>query len=290
MSAVAYHEQQTLSGFWSIQAFKYLTGVDGHIAFDVLADLSNNSDAKNKKRLKVLDMYNNSYTDSHIWQLAIDNPDRDIYCFTTDPILYTSFPDYKLAIGPQNFYILNGISYQNVPMTKNTFAAAICYDLHFYLKNDQWVPTLSEVFRLLTFNGQISIFLMDYSVLNCKNEIYSKFFEMLRNALRRDGMDPYPCKSIQKRLREAGFQNIRHAFVSLKKGIPTDLGNIVEFVQSFFECAMFKYVAQLHLSPEELVLFREMKLQYNRDVRNGELLDEFGDFYYMLVFAQKKTY
>lgn len=281
-----FREQQTLSSFWSIQAIKFLTGVDGHFSFDVLANFSNN-DLKGPKRLKVLLLSNNVLGDPHNWQLAIDNPNSDIYCYTEEPALYTAYPDYRLTVGPSNYRVVHGDSFLNIPLSKGSFAGCVCFEFFQCIKSNDWVEALSEVYRLLSVHGQANFLLMDFTVLNCKNEIYNSFFLMLQKVLVREGYDPFPCKSIQKRLKEAGFQRVRYSFVTLKKGIPNKMGNLMEFVQTFFETVMFKRLAKAFMEEEELELFKQTRLQYNHDSRNGKLLDEFGDCYYMLLFAQK---
>jgi hypothetical protein len=289
-NSITFEEQETLSSFWSIQALKLLTGVAGYFVMDVLTSFSNN-EAKNTTRLKTIMFSNELYGIEYDWQFAIDNPNVEVYSYTTRPVLYTAYSDYKSAIGPPNHHILHGDSYLSLPLLQGSFVGGLCYDLFVYLtlKESEWVPALSELYRVLSPGGQVNFFMMDLTVINCKNEIYNGFFSMIERVMRREGKDPMPCRSIQRRLREAGFDKVRYSFFTLKKGIPNKMGNMMEFVQSYIECTLFRYMSQRNLVEEELELFRHMRLQYNEDLRNGDLLSEFGDAYYMMVFAQKSA-
>lgn len=282
-----FQEQETLGAFWSIQAFKFLTGVDAHFSFDVLADFFNITNSKSSKKLKIVAFSNECYVHTHNWQLALDNPKCEIYCYTLTPVLYTQIPDYKQAIGPPNHHIIFGDSYTSVPLAQESFVGAVCYDLFLYLQETDWVPVLSEVHRLLLPHGQLNLMLMDFTILNSKSEIYNNFFKMLQDVMKREGLDPFPAKTIQKKLKDAGFERVRYTFVTLKKGIPTKMGNLMEFVQSYWESMIFRHVAQRNLTDEELKQFEQTRVQYNKDSRDGNLMDEFGDWYFMILFAEK---
>jgi hypothetical protein len=129
--------------------------------------------------------------------------------------------------------------------------------------------------------------LIDFTAVNCQNEVYNKFFANIRKILERKGMDPMPCRSIQSRMHEAGFDEIKYSFLSLKKGIPNRLGMTMDFIQGYLEFLIFDRIAKFEMDEAELQEFRSVKLQFHEDLRNGRLTEEFGDFYLMFAFGRK---
>lgn len=276
-----------LVDFWSINAIKFLSGVESLVSRRILVDYANKG-LKDSQKLKILKIHDEYFGVSWSWILAMDNFKCDIYNLTTSPILYTSYTDYKSNIGPKNHHIVHGKSLSELPFAKNSFPMVIAYELWFQLKEEEWVPVLTDLYRTTTSQGSLHMFLMDYTIVNCKNELYNDFFKKIQKVVKEQGVDPFPCKKILSRTREAGFTDVKYSLISIKKGIPNKMGNLMEFIQSFFELAMFSKFARQFFSDEDLQLFKELRLQYNQDLKNGKLLDEFGDTYFMFVTAKKE--
>lgn len=275
-----------LVDFWSINAIKFLSGVENLITRRLLTDYTNR-DLKMNEKLKVLKLHDEYFGISWSWMLAIDNYKCDIYNFTTSPIQYASYTDYKSKIGPKNHHIVHGKSLTELPFKKDSFPLALTYELWFELKTEEWVPVLSDLHRVITPNGYLHMFLMDYTIVNCKNELYKEVFNKIQKIIIDKGMDPFPCKKILSRTREAGFRDVKYSMISVKKGIPNKMGNLMEFIQSFFELAIFAKFARHCFSETDNQLFKELRMQYNQDLKNGKLLDEFGDSYFMFITAKK---
>ncbi|ONH66730.1 Demethylmenaquinone methyltransferase [Cyberlindnera fabianii] len=279
-------EKQDRIGFWACKALLFLTGLREVISIQVLADFSNNQ-LKKKERLKVLYLMSDYYATQWSWQLAIDNPNTDVYCYTLGAIHYTGISEHRSKIGPPNYHILHGDTMDNIPFSKESFSSCVSFDLWLNLKEDEWVTVLKEINRTLAPQAELCLFVMDISTINCTNPLYNEFFTKLQEALVREGIDPFPCRKIRGRLSQAGFQRTKHAFISLKKGVAGNLGAMMELIQSFFEYVIFTKVAEQLLGEDELELFRELRVQYNRDLRNGEILDQFGDSYLMFTLSKK---
>ncbi|CCH41405.1 hypothetical protein BN7_946 [Wickerhamomyces ciferrii] len=277
-----------LVDFWSISAIKYLSGVDQLIRKNLVARYSN-SDLREDQKLKILKIHGDYFGISWSWLLAMDNWSCDIYSLTTTPITHTNYSESKSNIGPKNHHVVHGKSLSTMPFKKNSYPLAIAYELWFQLKIDEWNPVLTDLHRVISPSGYLNMFLMDYTIINCKNELYNEFFKKLQKIVINEGMDPFPCKNILKRTKEAGFIDVKYSLISIKKGIPNRMGNLMEFIQSFFELAMFSKFARDKFSQNDLQLFKELRLQYNQDVKNGKLLDEFGDSYLMFVTAKKSS-
>lgn len=275
-----------LIDFWSINAIKFLSGVESLVTRRLLVDYTN-KDLKNNDKLKILKLHDEYFGVSWSWVLALDNYKCDIYNLTVSPIVYTSYTDYRSNIGPKNHHIVHGKSRSELPFAKDSFPMAIAYELWFELKSEEWVPVLSELYRTIAPQGFLHMMLMDFTIVNCKNELYNEFFRKIQTVVRDLGMDPFPCKRILRRVREAGFKDVKYSLISLKKGIPNKMGNLMEFTQSFFELAIYSKFGRQYFSGEDLQLFKELRLQYNQDLKNGKLLDEFGDTYFMFVTAKK---
>lgn len=276
-----------LVDFWSISALKFLSGVENLITRRLLVDYAN-KDLKENDKLKVLKLHDEHFGVAWSWVLAMDNFKCDIYNLTTSPILYTSYTDYRSNIGPKNHHIVHGKSLSELPFSKNSFPMAIAYELWFELKEEEWVPVLSDLYRTIAPQGYLHMFLMDYTIINCKNELYNEIFHKIQKVIREQGMDPFPCKKILSRTREAGFTNVKYSMISIKKGIPNKMGNLMEFIQSFFELSIYTKFVRKFFSEEDIQLFKELRLQYNQDLKNGKLLDDFGDTYFMFVTAKKE--
>lgn len=281
-------EQIDLIGFWSLSALKFISNVDVFLTNNVITEFSN-FNLKENDKIRVLNTQGEFFGLQWVWQLALDNPAAEIYDFTLNPIIPTSYTNFKQTIGPSNFHPIHGESLSDLSFSKNSFAFAVCYDLWLQLKSHEWVPVLSEIQRVLLPCGTIHMLLLDFDIVNCANVRYRSFFTKLQRLLVRNGIDPFPCKHITQRLRESGFESIKYSLISLKKGLPNKVGNLMEFLQSYFEFIIFYKIARFNMDQEDLEDFKELKLQYHQETKSGRLLNEFGNSYCMFVFAKKGT-
>lgn len=277
-------DNEDLIQFWTISTLKYLTGVHLLVTNTVLTEFEN-FELKQADKIRILKIDNKVFSTEWAWQLAMDNVASEVYNYTTVPIHYNINPNNK--IGPTNFHPVHGRSLSELPFSKNSFSFELAYDLFFQLKEDEWVGVLSELYRVLQPGGSLTLFLTDFIPLNCVNNVYANFFSKVKNSLIKNGLDPMPCKKIHSRLKEAGFEDINYSLISLKKGLPNKLGNMMDLMAGFIEYIMFDRIAKYELTEEELIEFKNLKLKYHQDLRDGKLVEEFGDVYFMFLFAKK---
>ncbi|KAH3686526.1 hypothetical protein WICPIJ_002504, partial [Wickerhamomyces pijperi] len=135
--------------------------------------------------------------------------------------------------------------------------------------------------------GQLYLFLYDFDLVNCQNVRLRAIYDKFHKILIKKGIGIHPTRHIQQRLKEAGFNHIRYTCISLKQGIPSPMGNLMDFVQSFFEFIIFDKIANFEMDQEDLGNFKEIKLQYQESMKSGMTLNEMGSAVYMLVFAEK---
>ncbi|KAH3680813.1 hypothetical protein WICMUC_000164 [Wickerhamomyces mucosus] len=282
-----FNEKLDLIGFWSVSALKFLSGVNKLVSNGILTEFSN-YDLKSSEKIRIFVTGCEFLGIQWPWQLAIDNPNSITYDFSIEPILHTAYSNYKQLIGPSNYHSIHGESHLNLSFSQNSFSFALCYSYWLFLKNDEWIPTLSELYRILSPQGQLNLLMIDFDVINCSNSKYNEFFIKLREILIKNNMDPYPCKHIQQRLKDSGFKTIKYSFLSLKRGLSTKMGNLMDLIQSYFEYIIFeKLTTNLKMEQDELEYFKDAIIKFHNDVRSGESLNEYGNYYYMFVFAQK---
>jgi hypothetical protein len=288
--SLKYTSEGALS-FGSISAIKFITGVNILVTHGILTEFKN-FDLKTTDTMRTLRLDDTKfYGIEWAWQFAIDNPTSECYNYSTNTLSQRlTQPDQlgkTVTAGPPNFHAVHGGSFADFPFSKNSFSFELAFGLFFELKEQEWVPTLTELYRVLQPQGTLSMLLIDFTAVNCQNEVYNKFFANIRKILERKGMDPMPCRSIQSRMHEAGFDEIKYSFLSLKKGIPNRLGMTMDFIQGYLEFLIFDRIAKFEMDEAELQEFRSVKLQFHEDLRNGRLTEEFGDFYLMFAFGRK---
>ncbi|KAH3683640.1 hypothetical protein WICPIJ_005385 [Wickerhamomyces pijperi] len=273
-------------GFWSLSALKFISNVDTYFTRNVVTEFSN-FDLKENEKIRVLNARCEFYGLQWSWQLALDNPKAEVYDFTLNPIDPTSYGNNRQTIGPANFHRIHGESLLELSFSRNSFALVVAYGLWLQLKADEWIPVLTEMHRVLLPSGTIHMMLLDFDIVNCENPRYLNFFKKLQRILTKNGIDPFPCKHIQQRLKDSGFQSTTYSLISLKKGQPSKLGNLMDFLQGYFEFLIFEKIASFHMEQEDLEDYKEIKLQYHQELRSGRLLNQFGNSYCMFVFAKK---
>ncbi|KAH3686525.1 hypothetical protein WICPIJ_002503 [Wickerhamomyces pijperi] len=279
---VELNELIDLIGHWSLSALKMISGVEGFLTNKVLLEHFN-YEHSGKERMRVFNIQEEFFGQQWSWELAADIPDSDIYDFTFKKELESNFPH----VGPTNISAVHVDTLEFIPYPDDYFSLSICYDLWLQLKSNDWVPALKEIRRILKPNCYIHLFLYDFDILNCSNPEYSNFFKRVHRILQKLGIDPWPSKHIHQRLRDAGFQNISYSFISLRKGINTNMGHLLDFVQSYLELIIFDKISNFHMDENDLKEFRDVKKFYHDAVKSGEMVTDFGSGYCMSVFAKK---
>ncbi|KAH3683638.1 hypothetical protein WICPIJ_005383, partial [Wickerhamomyces pijperi] len=262
-------------GFWSIEALKLLTGLDKYFAQTAFKNFDN-FHLKPDEKLRVLNTQIEYFGQQWSWQLALDNPSSVVYDILIRPKAQVPPGMRSRFTEPENLLPIPIHSLLEIPFADNWFAFAVYFELWLQLKENEWVPVLKEIHRVITPPGKLYLFLYDFDLVNCQNVKLRAIYDKLHKILIKKGIDIHPTRHIQQRLKEAGFNHIRYTCISLKQGIPSPMGNLMDFVQSFFELIIFDKIANFEMDQEDLGNFKEIKLQYQESMKSGMTLNEMG--------------
>ncbi|KAI2635033.1 methyltransferase domain-containing protein [Xylaria nigripes] len=154
------------------------------------------------------------------WHCAITYPNTKVYSVTTKAIQQLSNCDMR---GPSNHRQVAVARLTRLPFPDGHFDVVSARELHSILKStaengeDEWVTCLSEVMRVLKPDGYLDFSIIDSDLVNAgplglaKSVVFGFTLKTL-------GYDPYPTRQFLGRLKGAGFEEVRRAWMCLPMG------------------------------------------------------------------------
>ncbi|KAL7628146.1 hypothetical protein AAE478_002344 [Parahypoxylon ruwenzoriense] len=204
---------------WHVGATKALNGgrlFSAPIA-KRLARLSRIGGAKDRAR--ILDLGGQATCDWG-WHCAIMYPNTKVYTVTTKAIRQLSNSNVR---GPPNHRQVAVSRLTRLPFPDAHFDLVSARELHSILKitgengEDEWGSCLDECMRVLKPGGYLEFSVVDSDITNAGPLGHAKSVEF-GFALQTLGYDPSPTKAFLGRLRHAGFDEVRRAWVCLPMG------------------------------------------------------------------------
>ena len=157
------------------------------------------------------------------WHCSREFPHSRIYTATTERCLI----DSRIQ-GPRNHKRNSITNLWTLPYPDNYFTAISARSLFAHLKTerpeglslDEYDLCLAECMRCLKPGGYLEFFALDSEIINAGVRATAVSVEFGFN-LKTRGYDPLPTRSMLGRLRRAGFEDIKRAWMILPMGTPT---------------------------------------------------------------------
>lgn len=204
---------------WHVGATKALNGgrlFSAPIA-KRLARLSRIGGAKDRAR--ILDLGGQATCD-WAWHCAITYPNTKVYTVTTKAIRQLSNSNIR---GPPNHRQVAVERLTRLPFPDAHFDLVSARELHSILKfigengEDEWDTCLKECMRVLKPGGYLEFSVLDSDITNAGPLGLAKSVEF-GFALKTLGYDPSPTRMFLGRLKRAGYDDVRRAWVCLPMG------------------------------------------------------------------------
>ncbi|OTA82362.1 hypothetical protein M434DRAFT_84743 [Hypoxylon sp. CO27-5] len=204
---------------WHVGATKALNGgrlFSAPIA-KRLARLSRIGGAKDRAR--ILDLGGQATCD-WAWHCAITYPNTKVYTVTTKAIRQLSNSNIR---GPPNHRQVAVERITRLPFPDAHFDLVSARELHSILKfigengEDEWDTCLKECMRVLKPGGYLEFSVLDSDITNAGPLGLAKSVEF-GFALKTLGYDPSPTRMFLGRLKRAGYDEVRRAWVCLPMG------------------------------------------------------------------------
>jgi SAM-dependent methyltransferase len=209
---------------WNVMAIKLING-GRLIAAPVakrLARLSSMGPKMNgtpRDRARILDLGGQATCD-WAWHCASEYPNTKVYTITTKALRQLSNSNIR---GPKNHRQVAVDRFVKLPFKDNQFDLISARDIYMILREkaengeDEWESCLKECMRVLKPGGYLEFSIMDSDIVNAGPLGLAKSVEFGFN-LKTLGYDPVPTKLWLSRLKNAGFVNIKRAWVFLPMG------------------------------------------------------------------------
>ncbi|KAK1778247.1 hypothetical protein QBC45DRAFT_165862 [Copromyces sp. CBS 386.78] len=209
---------------WHVAATKLLNG-GRLICAPVAKRLARQSrfapgaDGVSRDRARILDLAGQGACD-WAWHCALQYPNTKIYTVTTKTLRQLSNSNIR---GPPNHRQVAVDRLTKLPFSDNQFDLISARELHAVLKlfgengADEWDACLKECMRVLKPGGYLEFSVLDADIMNAGPLGNAKAVEF-GFALQTLGYDPNPTRSFMARLRRAGFDDIRRAWMCMPMG------------------------------------------------------------------------
>lgn len=209
---------------WHVTATKLLNG-GRLICAPVAKRLARQSrfapgaDGVSRDRARILDLAGQGACD-WAWHCALQYPNTKIYTVTTKTLRQLSNSNIR---GPPNHRQVAVERLTKLPFSDNQFDLISARELHAVLKlfgengADEWDACLKECMRVLKPGGYIEFSVLDADIMNAGPLGNAKAVEF-GFALQTLGYDPNPTRSFMARLRRAGFNDVRRAWMCMPMG------------------------------------------------------------------------
>ncbi|KAF4581187.1 Methyltransferase type 11 [Ophiocordyceps camponoti-floridani] len=222
---------------WHVAAMKLLNG--GRLFMAPVTDRLGRSSCQvnqgvgqaPRHRARVLDLGGQAACDWG-WHCALQYPDAKVYTVTTKTIRQLSNSNIR---GPSNHRQVAVERLTRLPFADNWFDLISARELHSILKmfgrdgTDEWDDCLEECMRVLKPDGYLEFSILDSDIINAGPLGLAKSVEF-GFSLKTLGYDASPTKLWLGRLRQAGFESVRRAWMCLPLGakprmsVPTGQG------------------------------------------------------------------
>ncbi|KAK3395687.1 hypothetical protein B0T20DRAFT_43302 [Sordaria brevicollis] len=209
---------------WHVAATKLLNG-GRLICAPVAKRLARQSrfapgaDGVSRDRARILDLAGQGACD-WAWHCALQYPNTKIYTVTTKTLRQLSNSNIR---GPPNHRQVAVERLTKLPFSDNQFDLISARELHAVLKlfgengADEWEACLKECMRVLKPGGYLEFSVLDADIMNAGPLGNAKAVEF-GFALQTLGYDPNPTRSFMARLRRAGFDDVRRAWMCMPMG------------------------------------------------------------------------
>lgn len=180
---------------------------------------SGNGSSGGKDRPRILDLGGQATCD-WAWHCALAYPAAKVYTATTKAARQLSNSNIR---GPPNHRQVAVERLSRLPFPDAHFDLVSARELHAALKfvgengADEWEAALAECFRVLKPGGYLEFSVLDSDLMNAGPLGLAKSVEF-GFALKTLGYDPQPTRLFLARLRRAGFDGLRRAWMCLPVG------------------------------------------------------------------------
>ena len=204
--------EQMSASSWHISAQKELQG--GKLITSPIVETF-----RGRRDVEILDLSGQVHC-SWAWNVAIEHPDAEIHT-TVSSDAEAHVAESRLE-GPNNHHVVAAPKPWELPFDDQTFDVISARNLYAQLKTtwpkgqaaDEWDLTLRECLRCLKPGGYLEFNLMDAELLHPDDICQALGVEFAFN-LKTRGYDPSSGKSFLPRLKRAGFQSIKRAWMVL---------------------------------------------------------------------------
>lgn len=209
---------------WNVMAVKLLNGgrlIAAPVAKRLarLSSMGPKMDGTPRDRARILDLGGQATCD-WAWHCAVEYPNTKVYTVTTKALRQLSNSNIR---GPKNHRQVAVQRLTRLPFKDAQFDLISAREIYTILKEngengeDEWQACLAECMRVLKPGGYLEFSIMDSDIVNAGPLGLAKSVEFGFN-LKTLGYDPVPTKAWLGRLRQAGFENIKRAWVFLPMG------------------------------------------------------------------------
>ena len=204
--------EQMSASSWHVSAQKELQG--GKLITSPIVETF-----KGRRDVEILDLGGQVHC-GWAWNVAIEHPDAEIHT-TVSSDAEAHVAESRLE-GPANHHVIAAPKSWELPFDDETFDVISARNLYAQLKTnwpkghaaDEWDLTLRECLRCLKPGGYLEFNLMDAELLHPDAVSQALGVEFAFN-LKTRGYDPSSGKSFLPRLKRAGFQSIKRAWMIL---------------------------------------------------------------------------
>lgn len=209
---------------WVVMAAKLLNGgrlISAPVAKRLarLSSMGPKLDGTPRDRARILDLGGQATCD-WAWHCALEYPNTKVYTVTTKALRQLSNSNIR---GPNNHRQVAIAHLTKLPFADNQFDLISTREIYTILREngeqgqDEWQTCLKECIRILKPGGYLEFSILDSDIVNAGPLGLSKSVEFGFN-LRTLGYDPTPSKAWLRRLRDAGFVEIKRAWLFLPMG------------------------------------------------------------------------
>lgn len=204
--------EQMAASSWHVSAQKEIHG--GKLITSPIVETF-----KGRRDVEILDLAGQVHC-SWAWNVAIEHPDAEIHStVSTDAEAHVAESHLE---GPLNHHVVAAPKPWELPFDDEVFDVISARSLYAHLKTtwpkghaaDEWDLTLRECLRCLKPGGYLEFNLMDAELLHPDAVCQALGVEFAFN-LKTRGYDPCSGKSFLPRLKRAGFQSIKRAWMVL---------------------------------------------------------------------------
>jgi len=209
---------------WQVAAVKALNGgrlISAPVAKRLArqSHMAPSANGVSRDRARILDLGGQGAGD-WAWHAALQYPNTKIYTVTTKAIRQLSNCNIR---GPPNHRQVAVERMTKLPFSDDQFDLISARELHAILKlfgengADEWDACLNECMRVLKPGGYLEFSILDVDIMNAGPLGNAKAVEF-GFALQTLGFDPNPTRTFISRLRCAGFEDVRRAWLCLPVG------------------------------------------------------------------------